>query len=347
MLEWGPILQKGVETLTASLTKSALERASRGFQRSKPYTVLDFKPHLEFAYQRCTKIKTILSRDVPLPLLEQYVNLKYRIGGKIVDDFELIEQVWAQKRTLVISTGGGGKSMFMRYLWVSCSVNPKGKIPIYVELRRLNDIEGDDIELFLFHTAVSSSNQQARELFASGLREGQFILILDGFDEVQLRKRDRIETKLLDLANKNPETIVVVSGRPEDRYSAWQAFFKYDVLPLDRSQTIALIERVNFKEGTRSKFLTKLKKGEFDQHNSFLCQPLLVTMMLLMFEYFADIPSKVHLFYGQAFDALFYIHDSLKESFRRERHTSYPIDVFKRYFGYFCLISYNAQQLSL
>ena len=166
------------------------------------------------------------------------------------------------------------------------------------------------------------------------------------FDEVQLEKRDRIETKLLDLANKNPETVIVVSGRPEDRYSAWQAFFKYAVKPLDMAQTIALIERVDFKEDTKREFLKKLKKGEFDQHDSFLCQPLLVTMMLLMFEYFSEVPTKVHLFYEQAFDALFYIHDSLKELFRRKRYTSYPIDVFKRYLGYFCLITYNAQELS-
>ena len=188
MIEWTQILQKGAEALTTALTKSALGAASKSFRERKPYTVLDFKQHLDFAYQRCTKIKTILSRDVPVNLLEQYVNLNFTIGNDVLDDFDLIERVWQQKRILVISTGGGGKSMFMRYLWVSCSVTPKGKIPIYVELRRLNDIESDDIESFLFNTAVSSSDARARELFNSGLLEGQFVLILDGFRRSSTRK---------------------------------------------------------------------------------------------------------------------------------------------------------------
>jgi hypothetical protein len=116
MLEWGAILQKGSEALAAAVVKSAVEQSSKGFRDRKPYESLDLKRHLEFAFERCTKIKTILSRDTPAPLLEQYVNLYFSIGEESIDDYELIDRVWSNKRVVVNSIGGGGKSMFMRYL---------------------------------------------------------------------------------------------------------------------------------------------------------------------------------------------------------------------------------------
>jgi hypothetical protein len=62
--------------------------------------------------------------------------------------------------------------------------------------------------------------------------------------------------------------------------------------------------------------------------------------MLLTFQHFGEVPGQVHLFYEQAFSALFSRHDATKEAFKRKHYTDFFIDEFKRYFSLFCLITY-------
>ena len=91
------------------------------------------------------------------------------------------------------------------------------------------------------------------------------------------------------------------------------------------------------------KFLCSHKKDLWRKHESFLSSPLLATMMLMTFSQFADIPNKVHLFYDQAFDTLFYKHDAVKELYQRKMYTNLTGDIFRKFFSLFCLVSYYDQ----
>ena len=63
--------------------------------------------------------------------------------------------------------------------------------------------------------------------------------------------------------------------------------------------------------------------------------------MLLTYENYAEIPEKLHIFYSQAFDTLFSIHDATKpEGFKRNLLSGLPSDVFKIVFSTFCFSSY-------
>lgn len=168
--------------------------------------------------------------------------------------------------------------------------------------------------------------------------------MFDGFDELLDEKRRTVERQILELSNNNLGCIVVVSTRPDDRIASWQSFSIFHVLPLDQKQVVSLISKIKYEPKTKSKFIERIKTDLFRRHQSFLSSPLLATMMLMTFDQFADIPEKVYLFYDQAFDTLFSKHDAVKEAFKRRMHSGLPIDVFKRYFSYFCLLSYFEQK---
>lgn len=86
-----------------------------------------------------------------------------------------------------------------------------------------------------------------------------------------------------------------------------------------------------------------MSEGLFESHKQFLTNPLLTIMMLITLEQFAEVPAKIHLFYEYAFEALFGRHDATKAGFQRKRHTSLPLDDFKRLFAYFCMLTYARQ----
>jgi len=117
------------------------------------------------------------------------------------------------------------------------------------------------------------------------------------------------------------------------------------VQPFAKRQVELLISKITYDEEIKSLFKKKLSEGLFETHKEFLTNPLLTIMMLITLEQFADVPAKIHLFYEYAFEALFARHDVTKGGFQRKRHTTLPLDDFKRLFSYFCMISYMRKKL--
>lgn len=164
--------------------------------------------------------------------------------------------------------------------------------------------------------------------------------MFDGYDELARDKRESIAKQILELAANNPECTIVISSRPDDLFQSWQAFSTFNVQPLTQEQVLSLIEKIKYDDDAKKKFSERIKRDLWNRHRSFLSSPLLATMMLMTFSQFADIPSKVHLFYDQAFDTLFYKHDAVKELYQRKMHSNLTSDLFRKYFSLFCLVSY-------
>ena len=68
--------------------------------------------------------------------------------------------------------------------------------------------------------------------------------------------------------------------------------------------------------------------------------------MLLTYRDIAHIPTKLSLFYNQAYESLFQQHDALKEGFQRERQTALDIQDFGKAFAAFCVQSYDRREFS-
>lgn len=344
------IATKGVETLVAELTKAALTRVAKDFRDGQPSTTLNFRPHLEATFHRCTKIKTIVNGDSPIELLHNYVPLDFLKLGKAIDDFSTIENILFDKYVVISGHAGSGKSIFMRYLWVSYFVAGRGRIPLFVELRHLNSIELPDILTFMYHSTVDGSGElgdRGRVAFDKAVGQGQFIFIFDGFDELNNIKRDTVASQILklSLAGKN---VIVVSGRPDPRFQSWQRFIIYHVQPLTKQKAVLLIQRIDFDRKVKKTFLGELQKKLYDSHTEFASRPLLLTIMLLTYSCWGNIeekPRKTHVFFDQAFDTLFLRHDATKEIFKRERYTKYSIDDFKRLLAFFSITTYIDEAL--
>ncbi len=301
----------------------------------------DYGEHLRQSFDRCSRVRTILNRDESVSLLSLYVHLKFEDARKrIIDDYNVIENFTGGSRIVVSGIGGGGKTMFMKYIWISLFETDQSTIPLFVELRRFNDLTSEDFTAFLFRTIVDPKSKVQPKDFEKGLDEGAFSLIMDGFDEINEERRGLVELEILRIARTYPKVRIIVSGRPDDRFQGWQSFSTYRVQPLTKPQVVDLIGRLDYDIKIKKKFIQRIKKDLFTKHSSFLSSPLLATMMLLTFDQFADIPEKIYLFYDQAFDTLFAKHDATKEAYKRKTYSNLPIDVFKKLLAYFCLISY-------
>ena len=259
---------------------------------------------------------------------------------------KLIDGVAQKKWVVVTGSAGSGKSMFMKYLTICSFEARSGVIPLFIELRHLNSLTDRNLLTFVRVNSASKSGGVTAEQFNLALKSGAFMLILDGFDELNYEVRDNIQKQILALPLEFPETPVVISSRPDARFGSWSKFWVFQVNPLEKRQVVKLIRGLEYDPGVKRRFLAEVNRSLFGSHKSFLASPLLATIMLLTYEEFAEVPDKMHIFYGQAFDTLFQKHDAQKEQYKRKLYTELPRDEFKACFAAFSAMSYLEEKFS-
>lgn len=305
-----------------------------------------FRNYLKHSYERYSKTKTILYRDKPVSLSRFYVATDVTIGKRNIGTDNIDMLVGDSTRQVFVGTAGCGKSTFLKHLFTGLIERKRLGVPVFVELRHLNTSPDTLLLDFVFSSLREANKKFDREQFERSMTSGKLILILDGFDEVNFALRTSVAKDILSFSTAYPQARIVVAGRPDDTFDSWQEFSKYHVQPLTKDQAVALVEKLDYDEKTKSRFLQELQNGLYERHEDFLSNPLLLTMMLLTYEQIAEIPSKMHIFYNQAFETLFNKHDALKSLYKRKTFTEMPIDDFKRVLSAFSMTSYAKRHVS-
>ncbi len=318
---------------TGEQTKTIIDKTIVALQ-------LGFDDYLQTSYNKCKYFKSILNPNLPLEVTSHYVNVSLTCGTRTVKDNDLIDDFPAKRHVVITGTAGSGKSMFMKFATVKHFEFPKGIIPLFVELRQINDLTNKDLLTYIRVSCTSKMHNVTPQQFDLSIKSGAMMLILDGFDEINYDLRDNIQQQIREIEKDFPKCIIVVSSRPDARFGGWSTFHVYCVNALTRPQTIKLIESLDYNPGVKRRFLKEIKGPLYSSHGSFLSSPLLASIMLLTYEQFAEVPQKMHEFYSQAFDTLFQKHDAQKEQFQRKTRTGLSKDDFKSCFSAFCAMSY-------
>ncbi|HHL43570.1 MAG TPA: NACHT domain-containing protein, partial [Hellea balneolensis] len=336
---------------SVALATQALKTAKQFWERLKPTyqkKVLikleklfsDFGMYLHLTQERASTVQLISSRSVKTKIDDIYVPPKFTTnvqGDTLVSDNDLISDIRDGKRVVVRGNGGSGKTLFLKRLWLDVFNEPKGKIPVMIELRKFNQFSNLDL-ITLIRNTLSTEKTISEELFHELAKDGAFFMVFDGFDEIAVENRDKIEAQILDFERQYKGCNVVVSSRPNENFISWQVFHTYDVAPLNREQTLELINKVPVDEGIRSDFIKLITREFYSKYEDFLSSPLLTLMMLVTFRRkgdISDISDNIVEFYDNAFHALYSEHDAIKEQYKRPHHLK--INDFRLVFSTFCI----------
>lgn len=299
-----------------------------------------FTAHCQLTHNKCNQVRTLYSKNKSVPLSDVYVRTAFTQSNRKFSDRDLINKFASGDRIIIKGNGGSGKTIFLKHLWISRFSSKASKVPIFVELRRLNDLNSPDLSAFC-RGELQADMSFGKGVFDKLCEAGKFEFIFDGFDEVSRENRKTVERQIISMAEKHPKCNFLVSGREDDRFSSWVDFETFSVAPLELNDVKELIEKIPFDRKVKRKFLSVLKEDFYTQHRSFLSSPLLAVMMLMTFNENAIIPSKLTEFYKSAFQTLLTWHDATKDSFERDRCLT--VDEFRKVFSTFCLITYYEQ----
>lgn len=343
-----PIVRKALERATKNLTDAGEKKLKGAFDVLATTLRVGFEDYMAVSYNQCRYFKSIINPNQPQDVTEKYVNVDLSINRneKRVSDVDFVKDLRTKKSVVVSGLAGSGKSMLLRYITVSAINEADGPAPLFVELRQLNGLTNRDLLSYIRTSCARPGEDISEERFRLALHHNVFFLILDGFDEVNFDVRDEIQQQIFDVRRKFPDLTIVVSSRPDQRFGAWSEFYVYAVCDLSKEQTVKLISGLDYDKGVKQRFLKVAVEQKYDSHRGFLSSPLLATIMLLTYEEFAEIPSKMHAFYGQAFDTLIQKHDAQKRQFKRKLRTGLARDEFKSCFAAFCAFSYATETFS-
>lgn len=309
-----------------------------------------FKSYLKNSEIRYNKVKTLADLSEPRALEGKngiYVDtfVKYRTRKiSLTTSDELLK---ISNNVVIIGSGGSGKSMIMRHLFLN-TLHRGEYIPVLVELRRITNTHKANALIELIHTCIEAFDVKLdQSQLEYSLRTGKYLFLFDGLDEVKEENRGKTEMLIQQLSKKYPENKYIVSSREEGvNFCELETYTLVKACPLKKEQAIQLILKLG-RESEKANEFSKLVNSElYDKHNDFASNPLLLTMMYITFMDNNLIPEHLTDFYDSAYDALYKRHDANKEGlFKREYKCKMLGErEFKDLFAYFCFHSYFKQQ---
>ena len=300
-----------------------------------------YEAYLHNTCDKNSKIKTIIYRRVPKDLYSFYECIGVKYNGNTIDTDRITNLFELGNKIIITGTGGVGKSILFKHLFLN-TISQTSCIPVLIELRSFNILEFKDISLYnsLYKTLSDNGFELSKEYFEYSMKEGGYIIFLDGYDEVNRDKLDKITSEIKSLAEKYNNNKLYVSSRPSDDFIGWNDFCEVETLPLSKKQALSLISKIDFDEKAKEIFYKELNDHLYEDYQSFASNPLLLNIMLLTFQKHASIPEKLNDFYEEAFVTLFNVHDATKDSYVRDIRSKLGCEDFKHVFSYLCFKSY-------
>ena len=301
-----------------------------------------FERYLENTEMKYRKIKTLIYRRTPKDLYSFYESIGVLYNGKIIDTNSIDNLVVNENKIIITGTGGVGKSTLLKHLYLN-TVEETSMIPIMIELRTVNSIDIKDISLcdMVYRSLVDNGFKLEQKYFEHSMQNGGYIILLDGYDEVNRERSQKVALEIQSLCSKYNENKYIISSRPIESFIGWNDFAEMITLPLSKKQALSLIGKIEFDNDVKDNFMNELEDSLYENYESFASNPLLLTIMLMTYDSHASIPDKLNEFYENAFATLFNMHDATKGgSYTRDIRSALGCEDFKLVFSHLCFKSY-------
>lgn len=330
-----------------------------GLKKKQSDDTNPFAQYLRAATSYFSTKKTLLYAEKPHPFYDLYVcndirYKKYRITGardpkpeKTINNATIGKLEAESKYIIIEGIGGIGKSMLLTHLFLSSAQESQqtGIIPLLLSLKDYKDTTSSIVD-FVWKSVKAFDPNITQKAVIDALQEKRLVLLLDGLDEIQSSIRDSFDQDLEAFIKSYHGNMVIITSRPIYSFVAYSKFSIFDIMPLTKAQALELVQKLEFwDEIAKNNFLVALNRHLYTSHYQFASNPLLLTIMLMTYSSFGEVPAKMHVFYSKAYETMARLHDASKGSFKRPLHTKLTPEEFAKYFSEFCARTYRDEIL--
>lgn len=326
------------------------EKFETGFNKS-------FTSYFEGSFKRVKNVPFVLSGTNNIDLLSifQPTYLKSEISHVSCYTADLDNILKESDNAWIYGYGGIGKSTMLKYFFLKeiekATSNNNQRIPIYIELRKYNFDSKKRREFlnFIYEESKVLGFDLEFKYFEYMAKKGRFIFLLDAFDEIASNNMEQAATEIEELATKYSNNPILVTSRklPFNHINNASLFHSYQTNGLSKEEAIALIKRISTlsisdsKEEVFERFIKSLEERLYDEYQSFAENPILLFLMLQMFERNASFPTEKATFIKDSYRLLYKEHDHSKlVALTREFKTDLPESTMMRVISYLCFLTY-------
>lgn len=329
------IVGAAVKGATSSIVKDYVERVVvpyvRGLANNKIQKAIkaNLARYLKSVEHRTRALPSIAIPSGVFPLEDVYEPLSIKNDAEdlhlVIDSYP--SELFRHSRCVALTDDAGmGKSTLAKFL-VRSAINEGKNIPLLVELRRLRS-GVSMLNMLCSELADGSTESPAGAEIVKLFMSGNFLFVLDGYDEIEDELRADVAQEINELAARFQFCYFVLTSRKEYGGALFPDFAHFEICKLTEPQAHSLIRRYDQGRGIAKQLIAKIKDVGV---NEFLGNPLLVTLLYRAFDYRQVVPPKRSVFFRQVYDALFQDHDLGKGGgYERSKECSLDIDDFHR-----------------
>jgi len=293
--------------------------------------------------EKFIKTKTFLYRLETVNFYDIYFPITLRHLKQIDYKIDEIEGLFENSNFIsIIGNAGSGKSMLLKHVFLK-SIMQVVKIPIVVELRNLNDFDGTFFE-YLNNLLAGKKITPNKKILERILSNGEFIFLLDGYDEIYSDNKNKITSELIEFIDNYSRNYFLITSRPGANVESLPRFDNYLVNSLNKTQVVEFINlQLNQCDDSKlaEKIISVVKKPENQDYNSYLSSPLLLSMFIMTFNSYPELPKSKGKFYWNVYDTLCTKHDSFTKhgGYQHERKTGLQNEDFEQILKWFSYTS--------
>ena len=320
-----------LQKVATQLYDAISDRSKKALQKLKNDTEI---AKLSTQLSKVRKVKTLGQLDKAVDLATFYCDSHVWIRDKRTRILNL-HDFGTNENLLIEGIAGQGKSIFLRYL---CSMEAAtgSFIPIFAELRRIQ--KDQTLRSFIIETLRQYNIKAEGEIFDDLVATGKVILLLDAFDEVLEPIKERILSEIEQLAATHDQLRIVVTSRPESGIAVCPTFNVVKLSDLQNGEYKKVVQKV-CGDAELAKALIQKVQGHKGGIKDLLHTPLLVTLLVIRFKSFQELPEQLSDFYDSLFEVLLQRHDGIKPGYHRARACSINDYECREAFEAFCFIS--------
>ncbi|HEY9739332.1 MAG TPA: NACHT domain-containing NTPase [Coleofasciculaceae cyanobacterium] len=275
----------------------------RVLDMSQPISLIDIYTHVHILEKiprsRYLEIADLLQGCTP----ENFDRLGLgKVSEKRVPGLEAVERY---PKLMVLGKPGSGKTTFLKYLTTQCNEGEYQAhlVPIFVTLKDFAEAQGCP-SLLEYITQLCSNCCVSDAQVAEVLKHGRAMVLLDGLDEIREADNSRLLKQICDFSDQFHSNRFVMTCRIAAGEYTFEKFSEVEIADFD-GQQIATFAHKWFQRQDPVKadrFMQKL--GENQPIRELASNPLLLTLLCLVFEETADFPSNRSELYNEGLDVL-------------------------------------------
>ncbi|MBW4490406.1 MAG: NACHT domain-containing NTPase [Trichocoleus desertorum ATA4-8-CV12] len=232
---------------------------------------------------------------------------RFTLGRVWQEPIPGLEAVQRHDKLLILGKPGAGKTTFLKWLAIQCNEGQlyTNRVPMFVTLKEFAEQPGQpSLQSFICSQFEACGIDDAVKTTEILLQEGRSLVLLDGLDEVRDVDHDRVLQEICSISALCHASQFVITCRIAAQEYTFEQFTEVEVADFDDDQIAEFSQNwFHRKNPTKAdQFPKELKTHK--RLTELATNPLLLTLLCLVFEERADFPTNRAELYKEGLDIL-------------------------------------------